>query len=99
MTCGLGDGEGLGLVALLVGVRRARGAGRFLGAARLGLALGFAAGFGMTCPSCCGNTLVVSENIKASALSVRSAILKLLGRFMVPPNWLAKANSGVVRID
>ena len=85
MTCGLGDGEGLGVVVLLVGVRRARGAGRFLGAARLGLGLGFAAGLGITCPSCCGNTLMVSAHIKASALRVRSAILKLLGRFIIPP--------------
>lgn len=85
MTCGLGDGEGLGVVVLLVGVRRARGAGRFLGAARLGLGLGFAAGLGMTCPSCCGNTLMVSAHINASALRIRSAILKLLGRFIIPP--------------
>lgn len=85
MTCGLGDGDGLGVVGLLVGVRRTRGAGRLLGAARLGLGLGFAPGLGMTCPSCCGNTLMVSANIKASALSVRSAILKLLGRFIIPP--------------
>jgi hypothetical protein len=28
---------------------------------------------------------MVSANIKASAPSVRSTILKLLGRFMVPP--------------
>lgn len=85
MTCGPGDDEGLGLVALLVGVRLARGAGRFLGAARLGFGLGFAAGLGITCPSCWGNTMVVSANIKASALRVRSAVLKLLGRFIVPP--------------
>ena len=85
ITCGVAEGEGLGLVALLVGVRLARGTGLFLGAARLGFGLGFAAGLGMTCPSCCGNTLMVSANIKASALSVRSAILKLLGRFIVPP--------------
>ena len=85
MTCGLGDGDGLGVVGLLVGVRRTRGAGRFLGAARLGLGLGFAAGLGMTCPSCCGNTLMASANIKASALSVRNAILKLLNRFIIPP--------------
>lgn len=85
ITCGLGEGVGLGLVVLLVGARLARGAGLFLGAARLGLGLGFAAGLGMTCPSCCGNTLMVSANIKASALSVRSAILKLLGRFIIPP--------------
>ena len=86
MTCGLAEGDGLGLAVLLVGVRRARGAGRFLGAARLGLALGFAAGLGMTCPSCCGNALVVNANIKASTPSVRSVILKLLDRIMIPPN-------------
>jgi len=85
MTCGLGACEGLGLVTLFVGVRRARGAGRFLGAARLGLGFGFAAGLGMTCPSCCGNTLMASANIKKNALSVRSAIHKLLDRFIIPP--------------
>ena len=82
ITCGLGEGEGLGLAALLVGVRLVRGAVLLFGAA---FGFGFAAGLGMTCPSCCGNTLIVSANTKASALTVRSAILKLLGRFMVPP--------------
>ena len=43
-----GDGDGLGLVVLLVGVRLARGAGLFLGGARLAFGLGFAAGLGMT---------------------------------------------------
>ena len=92
MTCGLGVGEGLGLVALLVGVRLWRGAALFLGAARLGFGLGLAAGLGMTCPSCCGNTLLLSAKIKTSALDMRSAIIKLLGRFMVPPTSFAKAN-------
>ena len=93
MTCGLGDGEGLGVVALLVGVRRARAAGRFVVVARLGFGLGFAAGLGMTCPSCCGNTLMVSANIKASALNVRSAILKLLDRFIIPPYMVRQSES------
>ena len=91
ITCGLGEDDGLGLVVLLVGVRLARGAGLFLGAARLGLGLGFAAGLGITCPSCCGNTLLLSAKIKTSALNVRSAIFKLLGRFMLPPTWFAQA--------
>ncbi len=83
ITCGLGEGEGLGVVALLIGVRLGRGAALlFLGAA---FGFGFAAGLGITCPSCCGNTLIVTANIKASALNVRSAIWKLLSRFMVPP--------------
>jgi hypothetical protein len=85
MTCGLGEGEAFGLVVLLVGVRRARGATLFLGVARFGFGFGFAAGFGMTCPSCCGNTLMLSAKVKASALNVRSAIFKLPGRFMFPP--------------
>src|SRR5688572_19306769 len=69
ITCGLGEGEGLGLLALLVGVRLTRGAGLFLVVARLGFGFGFAAGgLGITCPSCCGNTLTVSANIKVSAL-------------------------------
>ena len=90
ITCGLGDAEGLGLVGLLVGVRLARAAVLFFLGALFGF--GLAAGFilDMSCPSCCGNTLIVSANIKASALSVRSAILKLLGRFMLPPTWFAK---------
>ena len=82
ITCGLGEGEGLGLVVRLVGVRRRVTVLFFLGAA---FGFGFAAGLGITCPSCCGKTLMVSANIKASALNVRSAILKLLGRFIVPP--------------
>lgn len=85
ITCGVG--EGLGLVTCLDGARRARGAGFFPRAARLGLGLGFAAGLGITCPSCCGNTLLLSAKIKRSALSVRNAIFKLLGRFMVPPKF------------
>ncbi|MGI8734873.1 MAG: hypothetical protein ACR2LM_16425 [Pyrinomonadaceae bacterium] len=89
ITCGLGEGEGLGLLALLVGARLARVAVFFfLGAAfDFGLAAGFI--FDMSCPSCCGNTLVVSANITASALTVRSAILKLLDRFMLSP-YLAR---------
>ena len=91
ITCGLGEGEGLGLVALLVGVRLARGAGLFLGVARLGFGLGFAAGLGMTCPSCCGNTLMLSVKVKASAATVRSTILKWLTRFMFPPAWFCQS--------
>ncbi|MEK6281678.1 MAG: hypothetical protein AABN95_15085 [Acidobacteriota bacterium] len=83
ITCGLGEGEGLGFVARLAGGRLARVTAFFFLGAVLGF--GFAAGLGMTCPSCCGNTLMVSAHIKASALSVRSAILKLLGRFIIPP--------------
>lgn len=98
ITCGAGEGEGLGLVARLVGVRLARGAGLFLGAARLGFGLDFAAGLGMTCPSCCGNTLMVSASIKATALSVRSAILKLLGRFIIPP-YMVRQSEGLKAVD
>ena len=79
ITCGVGEGEGLGLDGLFLGVRLVRGAVLFFGAA---LGFGLAAGLGMVCPSCCGNTLVVSVNSKASALSGRSAILKLLDKFM-----------------
>ena len=89
ITCGLGEGEGLGRVALRVGVRLARGAVLLFFAAAFGF--GFAAGLGMTCPSCCGNTLIVSANIKASALNVGSAIWKLLGRFMVPPQLVRQS--------
>jgi hypothetical protein len=90
ITCGLGEGDGLGLVALLVGARLVRVTVLFFLDAAFGF--GFAAGFlGMTCPSCCGNTLIVSANIKANALSVRSAILKLLDRFMVPPHLVRQS--------
>lgn len=98
ITCGLGDGDGFGVVVLLVGVRLARGAGFFLGVARLGFGFGFgfaAGGFGMTCPSCCGKTLPVSANIKITALTVRSAILKLLDRFIVPPYAVRQSESCV----
>jgi len=93
ITCGLGEGEGLGLLALLVGVRRARVAVLFFLGALFGFGLLAGFIFDMSCPSCCGNTLMVSANIKASALSVRSAILKLLGRFMVPPYLVREANA------
>ena len=82
IMCGPGEGEGLGLAVLFAGVRLRVTVLFFLGAA---FGLGFAAGLGMTCPSCWGNTLVVRANIKANALTVRSAIFKLLDRFMVPP--------------
>ncbi len=87
ITCGLGEGEGLGVAALFVGVRFARVAVLFFLGAGLGFGFGLLAGFifDMSCPSCCGKTLTLTANIKASALTVRSAILKLLGRFMVPP--------------
>ena len=91
ITCGLGEGEGLGLATLLVGARLGRGAALFfLGAAfGFGLAAGFI--FDMSCPSCCGKTVTLSANTKASALTVRSAILKLLGRFMVPPKLVRQS--------
>jgi len=86
ITCGLG--EGFGVVVLLVEVRLGRGAGLFLGLARLGFGFGFTAfGFGITCPSCCGSTLMLSAKVKASAPLVRSKNLKLLSRLMAPPKW------------
>jgi len=93
ITWGLGEGDGLGLPTLLVGARLGRVAVLFFRGAlfAFGLLAGFI--FDMSCPSCCGNTLVVSANIKASALSVRSAILKLPDQFMVPPKLVARANS------
>ena len=84
ITCGLGEGEGFGLVARLDGVRLARGATLFLGVARFAFGLGFAAGLGMTCPSCCGNTLMLTATVNARALIVRSAIFKIPVRFMFP---------------
>lgn len=72
-------------MTLLAGVRLARAGVLFFFGAAFGF--GLAAGFilDMSCPSCCGNALTLSANTKASALTVRSAILKLLGRFMDPP--------------
>ena len=49
ITCGLGDGDGFGLVVLVVLARLARVVVLFF-TARFGF--GFAAGFGITCPSC-----------------------------------------------
>lgn len=64
ITCGLGDGEGLGLATLRVVVRLARGV-LFFGVARF--AFGVAAfGLGMTCPSCCGKTVLLSANTSAT---------------------------------
>ncbi len=81
---GLGEGEALGLLALLVGVRLARVTLFFPGALfGFGLAAGFI--FDMSCPSCWGNALTPSANTKDNALTIRSATLKLLSRFMVPP--------------
>ncbi len=85
ITCGLGEGEGRGLLALLGVVRLAREAVLFFLGALFGFGLLAGFIFDMSCPSCCGNTLTLTANIRTSALSVRSAILKLLGRFMVPP--------------
>jgi hypothetical protein len=94
ITCGLGEGDGLGLVTLLVGVRLARLAALFFFGALFGFGLAAGFIFDMSCPSCCGKMLMVSANIKATALSVRSAMTKLLGPFMLPPTCLAKADSG-----
>ncbi|MEO8434601.1 MAG: hypothetical protein ABI596_06875 [Pyrinomonadaceae bacterium] len=91
ITCGLGEGEGFGLVTLLMGARLGRATVLFFLGALFGF--GLAAGFilDMSCPSCCGNALTPSINTKARALTVRSAILKLLGRFMVSP-YLVRQN-------
>ena len=83
ITCGLGDGEGLGLATLRVVVRLARGV-LFFGVARL--AFGVAAfGLGMTCPSCCGNALLVSANTSATEQNARSILLVLTDQFIFPP--------------
>lgn len=83
ITCGLGDGEGLGLATLRVVVRLARGV-LFFGVARL--AFGVAAfGLGMTCPSCCGNALLLSANTSATEQNARSILLVLTDQFIFPP--------------
>lgn len=88
IKCGLGEGEGLGLVVLLVAVRLRVTVLFFFGAA-FGFAL--VAGLGITCPSCCGSTLMVSAKVKASAATVRSTNFKFLSRFMVPPTWFCQS--------
>jgi len=87
ITCGLGEGVVLGLVALLAGARFARTGVLFFLVAVFGFAFGLLAGFilDMSCPSCCGKTLTLTANTRASALAMRSATKELLGRFMVPP--------------
>ncbi|MGH9929543.1 MAG: hypothetical protein ACREA9_09965 [Pyrinomonadaceae bacterium] len=86
ITCaGLGDGDGLGLVVRVVGVRLARVDVLFFLGARFGLGLAAGFIFDMSCCSCCGKTLTLTANISTSATSILSAILKLLGRFMVSP--------------
>lgn len=83
ITCGLGDGEGLGLATLRVVVRLARGV-LFFGVARL--AFGVAAfGLGMTCPSCCGNALLLSANTSATEQNARSILLVSTDQFIFPP--------------
>lgn len=84
ITCGLGDGEGLGLATLRVVVRLARGV-LFFGVARL--AFGVAAfGLGMTCPSCCGNALLLSANTSATEQNARSILLVSTDQFIFPPS-------------
>lgn len=83
ITCGLGDGEGLGLATLRVVIRLARGVLVF-GVARL--VFGVAAfGLGMTCPSCCGNALLLSANTSATEQNARSILLVSTDQFIFPP--------------
>lgn len=83
ITCGLGDGEGLALATLRVVIRLARGVLVF-GVARL--VFGVAAfGLGMTCPSCCGNTLLLSANTSATEQNARSILLVSTDQFIFPP--------------
>ena len=82
ITWGLGDGEGLGLAVLLLVVGLRRVVVLFFGAARLGF--GFAAGFGITCPSCWGNALPLSANTSAKEQSARR-VFPSTNQFMFPP--------------
>ena len=84
ITCGLGEADGLGLVTLLVGVRL-RVAVLFFFGALFAFGIFIPGILLMSCSWGCGNAVTLSANTKASALTVRSAIFKLLGRFMVPP--------------
>lgn len=92
ITCGVGEGEGFGVLTLLAGVRRVRVAVFFFFSALFGFGLLAGFIFDMSCPSCCGTAITLSANTKTNALTTRSAKLKLPDRFMVPPSLFAKAN-------
>ena len=85
ITCGVGLGDGLGLVVLLAGVRRARVVVLFF-AGRFAAGFRFAAGgFGITCPSCCGNAVLLNPNINATAHNARRRFLQSPNQIMFPP--------------
>ncbi len=84
ITCGLGDGEGLGLAVLRVAVRLVRVLVLFFGVARFGVAA-FGFGLGITCPSCCGSALLLSENTIAREQNARSILLVSTDQFIFPP--------------
>jgi hypothetical protein len=92
ITCGLGEGDGLGLLALLVGALFLRVTVLFfLGAAfGFGLAVGR---FGITWPSCCGNAFMLSANTNADTLSILSKLFILLSRFIIAPCRFARTNT------
>lgn len=83
ITCGLGEGEGLRLAVLRVVVRLGRGV-LFLGVARFGFDVA-AFGLGMTCPSCCGNALLLSARTSATEQNARSILLVSTDQFIFPP--------------
>ncbi len=84
---------GLLLVLLFVAARRGFVRGFFFRGALLAFGIFIPGILLMSCPSCCGSALTLTANIRASALSVRSALLQLLGLFMFFPSGVLKANS------
>lgn len=92
ITCGVGEGEGFGVLTRLAGVRRVRVAAFFFFSAVFGFGLLAGFIFDMSCPSCCGTAITLSAHTKTNALTARSAKLKLPDRFMVPPSLFAKAD-------
>lgn len=90
MTCGVGDGEGLGLAVLRVVVRLGRGV-LLLVVVRFGFGVA-AFGLGITCPSCCGKAVLLSENTSAREQNARS-IRFVTDQFIFPPSGDCNAKS------
>ncbi len=102
------DGPGLGffVVVFFPAVRLSLGRGFFFLAALLRFGLLIPGILLMSCPcgillmSCCGNTFRPTAQISAIAPSARRAILKLLGRFIIPPYIVRESeHSQVVDYD
>ena len=98
ITCGPGEDLGFLVVRFPV-VRLTLGRGFFFLAALFGFGLFIPGILLMSCPcgillmSCCGKTFRLTAQISATAPRARSALLQLLGLFMVPLFEIVNANS------